>query len=213
MRRGFKDPNKRPQALDVYLACVPDDVEYKTLHPKERDTEVCSVKNDEVKKHKYCAWRLLEYALEHTFGYDIKKLDLTKTLCGKWICPSCEFSISHSGKIVAVALSRNPVGVDVQVEKTIVSSTFAQRMLTEKEQEALVSLDNDKERSEELLRLWTKKESIFKSLNSDRYIPAEIETSEYNAYEEALEMGGEKYYLSVSGADVSKIRIFKDVIL
>ena len=199
--------------LDVYLACMPDALEYKALYPTERDTEVFSVKNDEVKKQKYCAWRLLEYALEHTFGYDVEGVDFTKTASGKWMCPVCEFSISHSGNVVAVALSRNPVGVDVQVEKSIASSTFAQRMLTKKEHTALLTADGTRERNEELLTLWTKKESIFKSLNCDRYIPAEIETSVYDTYNEVFETSGDKYYLSVCGGDISKIRVFKNIIL
>ena len=210
---AFRERFRALPVLDVYVAAIPDKFKYKALYPKQRDKEVRSVKNDEVRKHKYFAWKLLEYALKHTFGYEIDNLELTKTPSGKWICSNCELSISHSGKLVAVALSRKPVGVDIQIEKNIASSTFECRMFTQKEQEHLAEICCDSTRSNELLKLWAKKESIFKTLNSDKYIPAEIETSDHDAYVESVDFEGVTYHLAVAGADISKIRIFKDVIL
>ncbi len=208
---AFRERFRALPTLDVYLARIPDEFEFKPLYPKQRYKEVRSVKNDEVRKHKYFAWVLLEYALMHTFGYDIKRLMLTKAPSGKWICPDCELSISHSGRVVAVALSRRPVGVDVQLHRTLVSSGFEERMLTVAERASLPTHGDADEQSEQLIKLWSKKESIFKTLNSDKYIPAEIETNNYNTYNEIFDTDGERYYLSVAGADISKIRVFKNI--
>lgn len=210
---AFRDRIRAIPVFDVYIAKVPTSDELSPLYPKQRDKEVCAVKNDEVKRHKYYAWKLLEHALLHTFAYDIKQLEFTKSKSGKWLSPSCEFSISHSGAFVAVALSRNPLGVDIQVQKRLASTGFDKRILTEKELGALSEIVGENERNEHLLMLWSKKESIFKMQNSYKYIPAEIETSDYDVYYETLDFDGEKYHLSAVGADASKIRIFKDVCL
>ena len=210
---AFRERFRTLPTLDVYIARIPDGKKLAPLYPKQRDKEVRSVKNEEVRKHKYYAWRLFEHALLKTFAYDIKKLEFTKAESGKWSCPSCEFSISHSGELVAVALSRKPVGVDIQVQKALISSTFEDRMLTEKERQTLTALDDEKKRQTELIKLWTIKESIFKTFNSDKYIPAEIETSDYETYSETVDVDGVTYHLAVCGSDISKIRIFKDIIL
>ena len=210
---AFRERFRTLPTLDVYVARIPDSKKLSPLYPKQRDKEVRSVKNEEVRKHKYYAWRLLEHALFKTFAYDIKKLEFTKYPSGKWSCQNCEFSISHSGALVAVAVSRKPVGVDIQLQKELVSSGFADRMLTEKERQTLTALDDEKERQTELIKLWTIKESIFKTFNSDKYIPAEIETSDYETYSETVDVDGVTYHLAVCGSDISKIRIFKDVIL
>ena len=210
---AFRERFRTLPTLDVYIARIPDGKKLAPLYPKQRDKEVRSVKNEEVRKHKYYAWRLFEHALLNTFAYDIKKLEFTKAESGKWCSPSCEFSISHSGELVAVAISRKPVGVDIQVQKELISSTFEDRMLTEKERQTLTALDDEKERSAQIIKLWATKESIFKTFNSDKYIPAEIETSDYETYSEAVDVDGVTYHLAVCGSDISKIRIFKDIIL
>ena len=210
---AFRERFRTLPTLDVYIARIPDGKKLAPLYPKQRDKEVRSVKNEEVRKHKYYAWRLFEHALLNTFAYDIKKLEFTKAESGKWCSPSCEFSISHSGALVAVAISRKPVGVDIQVQKELISSTFEDRMLTEKERQTLTALDDEKERSAQIIKLWATKESIFKTFNSDEYIPAEIETSDYETYSETVDVDGVIYHLAVCGSDISKIRIFKDIIL
>ncbi len=210
---AFRERFRSIPVLDVYVARIPESYKIKSLYPKQRNKEVRSVKNDEVRKHKYFAWKLLEYALMQTFAYDIGKLEITKSPSGKWISPSCEFSITHSGDLVAVAVSRKPVGIDLQVQKDILSSTFIERMFTENEQEKLLQLTDETARLQRVLNLWAQKESIFKTFNSDKYIPAEIETSDYDVYNESFDADGLIYHLAVAGSDISKIRIFKDVIL
>ena len=86
-------------------------------------------------------------------------------------------------------------------------------MLTEKERQTLTALDDEKARQTELIKFWTIKESIFKTFNSNKYIPAEIETSDYETYSETVDVDGVPYHLAVCGSDISKIRIFKDIIL
>ena len=210
---AFRERFRSIPVLDVYIARIPESYKLKPLYPKQRYKEVRAVKNDEVRKHKYFAWKLLEYALMHSFAYDITKLELTKSPSGKWVSPSCEFSITHSGDLVAVAVSKKPVGVDIQVQKDVLSSSFAERMFTKDEQEALALLPDDQARKNELLNLWAQKESIFKTFNSDKYIPAEIETSDYKTHSETVDVDGVTYHIAVCGLDISKIRIFKNVIL
>ena len=62
------------------------------------------------------AWNVLLLVLEKQ-GFDPKKLEFTITAQNKPKIKGVEFNISHSGDIVAVALSTSEVGVDIQKEE------------------------------------------------------------------------------------------------
>ena len=55
-------------ATDVYIAAIPTNVEILPLASEERNRELEQVSNVRLKAEKYCAWRLLEYAFERSFG-------------------------------------------------------------------------------------------------------------------------------------------------
>ena len=99
--------------LDVYLAKLPKDKPLTPLFPKERDDEVKNTKNETLKREKYFAWKLLAYAVKNTFDKDLPP-SLSKNENGKWTAEEFDFSLSHGGGVVCVALSTAPVGVDVQ---------------------------------------------------------------------------------------------------
>lgn len=75
---------------------------------------------------------------------------------------SIKFSLSHSGKIAVCALGDEEVGVDVQ---KIVSlrAGMAEKICSEAELNALKFIGNE-EAAEEIIRLWTAKESAVKYL-------------------------------------------------
>ena len=62
------------------------------------------------------AWNVLLLVLEKQ-GFDPKKLEFTITAQNKPKIKGVEFNISHSGDIVAVALSTSEVGIDIQREE------------------------------------------------------------------------------------------------
>ncbi|MEG2173949.1 MAG: 4'-phosphopantetheinyl transferase superfamily protein, partial [Oscillospiraceae bacterium] len=68
-------------------------------------------------------------------------------------------SLSHSGAFAAAALSKRPIGIDVQ-ESTSVSPRVIQRVCNHGEQQRLMRSSNPKR---EFLVLWALKEAYFKA--------------------------------------------------
>lgn len=195
--------------VDVYVGIIPERLKITSVHPKERSKEIKACSNDRVKREKYCAWRLLEYALNRTFGAKIKELELTKDENGRWSTPTHHFSISHTEGLVAVCVSRDAVGVDVEKESDKLLSVVP-RLLTDSE-----LLEYEKTEEENRLSYlgtkWTQKESIFKSLNEKSFIPHKIEVKEYETYTKSMEVQGYKYYLSVATKTPERVRLYTDV--
>ena len=153
----------------VYVAEIPNG-ELKELYPKERQLEINHTKNEKLKREKYYVWRLLEYALAESFGKSISELEFTKHKSGRWSTPFCEFSISHTDGVVAVAISNETVGVDVEVIKPRHNDKTAERIMTAEEYNKYQNLP-ESERTEFFLSVWTRKEAVFKSLHLDSFVP------------------------------------------
>ena len=78
-----------------------------------------------------------------------------------------QFNLSHSERLALVAVSRVPVGVDVQAPHPNASKPwFARRVCTDREYE-LFTADP---RPEVLLRLWTRKEAVIKARGEGSYV-------------------------------------------
>ncbi|MBO5889522.1 MAG: hypothetical protein J6Q58_05220, partial [Clostridia bacterium] len=102
---------------NVYVYAIPKTPNFSSLYPAERQREIESTLNMKVKEEKYYAWKVLEYALDKTFGYKIEDFAFSKTQYGKWETCGVYFSISHSHRVVAVAVSNEPIGVDIELVK------------------------------------------------------------------------------------------------
>lgn len=111
--------------VDVYLAAIPEKIEVTAVEPTQKNTELMLISDSRERAESYFAWRLLEYALERTFGYRIKKLRLEN---GKWVSDKGEYSISVSGGAVAVAVSRKPVEVKLALNADDVETEKASRV-------------------------------------------------------------------------------------
>ena len=114
---------------DIYFSKIPDNITVGKLTPTERNAELTSIKNEQLRLEKYWSWRTLEFALYRSFGYKMSDLSFSKSKNGKWLCDKCFFSISHSGGYVAVAVSDTEIGIDAEdvhafEEKCKVGATF-----------------------------------------------------------------------------------------
>ena len=148
---------------DVYFSVIPDIDCYGEVYPSEKNEEILSVNNQRVKAEKYWAWKTLEYALFRTFGYKIANLDISKQNNGKWICKDCCFSISHSNGVVAVALSKEEIGIDIESVENI-ANKFCDKDVFEKFLKRTLNKKDTKPKGFlEFTKLWTKKESIYKA--------------------------------------------------
>ncbi len=194
---------------DVYTAIIPESVEYLEVYPSLRQEEISSITNEKVKKEKYCAWKLLEYALMRTFGYKLSDLEFTKTEDGKWLSNKCYFSISHSNNLVAVAVSKKPIGVDCEIIREPKTGAI-ERVLSRAEKKALKSIEPTK-KTEYLLSVWSKKESAFKRMVKGKFLPSKINTFKYDFAQKTVEVNGDLYTLNICSEFNKNIRYFERI--
>lgn len=196
--------------VDVYTAEIPDILKIGSVFPSERECEIRSVSNERVRKEKYCVWKLLEYALERSLGLKLKKMQLSKTDTGKWIAEECYFSLSHSENAVAVAVSRAPVGVDIERVRATRGEAFARKILTEAEACEFSTLKED-ERDSFILEKWCIKEASFKRSGNPLFEPSKISESDSESLSKLVTVGTDSYILAVCTATPEKLRLFENV--
>lgn len=194
--------------LDVYVAQIPEACDFKEVLPVARREEIAECSNESVKRQKYAVWKLFEYGLKRTFGYAIDKLELTRGANGKWQCNACEFSLSHSGNVVAVALSRKPVGVDIEGVYAV-KAELAKKILTEEELATYSALTGNRE--EYLSRKWTEKESLFKRSGGKAFQPSKIAVLGQSLKTEKITAPDGEYFLTVASDDIAKFKFFSNV--
>ena len=196
--------------VDVYIAKIPEGLPISTVIPKQRDEEIRAVSNERVRREKYFVWRLLEYAIERSLGLKMKKIKISKSESGKWRSPSCEFSLSHSEGAVAVAVSRAPVGVDIEAISVRTSERLPERVLTEEELVEYRALSDDMKK-EYFISAWTAKEAAFKRSSAVAFEPQKTYGKAAEQKSFSVELDGEKYILAVSTANPEKIKLYESV--
>ena len=192
----------------VYVAKLPKESFSEPLLCIERQKEVDGISNEKAQREKYYVWRLLEYAIKNSLGADASRLCFTKGKNRKWSCEGFEFSLSHSGDALAVAISDMAVGIDVEKIRVRKAERMAEYMLTQDERGEYKSI-NVNERDEWLIGKWCAKEAIFKSQNKDVFSPSKIETSEFFCEQRSFEIECEKYILAVASDKFQDVKIFE----
>ncbi len=195
---------------DVYLAALPDRECGKPLATDLRQKELEDVSNSRLKREKYYVWQLLGYALQRSLGLKIEELTFIREEGGRYHTDKAEFSLSHSGGALAVAISRAPIGVDIEKADALLREGMAARMMTAAEFSFYEGLSGIEKR-EYVLKLWTAKEAIFKAMHTDCFEPMTVDTvsASYQSYEKVV--GGEKYVLAVATATPERLRFFENI--
>lgn len=196
--------------VDVYIAELPKDEPIGMLECRARADEIASVRNEKVKREKYFVWKLLCYALEHSFSLAAEKLDFKKESFGGWSVSDAVFSISHSEKALAVAVSRDAVGIDIERVHTPRSEKMSRYIMSDAELTAFLSLP-DREQKERLIEIWTAKEAVFKSKREESFIPSKIDLSTASFKSGGVSLDGEQYIWSVATATPERIRVFDNI--
>ena len=196
--------------LDVYIATIPENGKLEKVYPKLRQKEISACKNETVKKEKYYAWKLLEYALFRTFGLKIQDQKFEKTDNGKWICENFEFSISHSYSQVAVAISRDKVGVDIELLKARKTEKLSEKILTDTELDEFNGLSID-EKDEFIILKWSEKESLFKMAGDGVFSPKSLSPSKDLVNSQIISLNGENFALSISSKHLNKLRLYQNI--
>lgn len=199
--QSVRDMWRSMPMVDVYVACFPFDCGKGAILPAERRREIEGCSNEHVRASKTYVWRLLEYGLDRSLGLKLKKLDIRKQENGAWTCPDCCFSLSHAGNVAAVAISRRPVGVDVeQLKPDQFSPRMAQRILTDGERARLAETAPEDEQLF-LTKIWTQKESLFKQSGADGFEPGKTETTGAAVNSRLLETPCGQFILTVASPD------------
>lgn len=195
----------------VLYAGIPDGDMSSSLYPPERDDEVRACKSERVKQEKYYVWKLLGLAVKEWLNLEIDNFKFTKTDNGKWICPDFCFSLSHTDGAVCVAVSRYPVGVDIERAREI-RQTMYSRVLTEREMEHIDSLADD-EKNAFFLDAWVKKESLFKRDGGECLNPRKNESLGADAVTHRVTISGSDYLIGLSSVDNEnyEIRYMEDI--
>ena len=189
----------------VYTAIIPDrDLTESAVYPPLRQSELDRCSNERVKREKYYVWKLLEIAIFREFGEQIENIRFEKNEKGKWLSDSLCFSLSHTDRVVAVAVSDRPVGVDVEAVRRH-REGLETHILTESERIELCGLDTDSS-WEYIIKKWTQKESIFKAGDKGVFEPTKIETEEFSVQTRCLELPFGKYMLSVCSDDAENVK-------
>ncbi len=197
--------------VDVYLATLPDTDEMPPLSCALRQADIDGVSHPTVRREKYFVWRLLEYALQRSFGF--KSADLTfQKEAERYYCDKAYFSLSHGDGLLAVAVSRDKVGIDVERVTDRDTRPLAQRVFTPEEWQTYDSLPAE-EQGAYFFRTWTAKEALFKAAHREVFDPrcytasaAEVKTMEKT-------VGDTTFCLSVATKTPQRIRVYENIAL
>ena len=195
------------KTIYAYVGSIPKNVQITPFACEKRNEEIEICASEKRKLERFCVWKLLEYALERTFGKKMKKLVFAKTYCGKWVCEGYEFSLSHSHGVVAVAVSRKPVGVDIELDHQM-KEGIEKKILSDVEFAEFEGVDKDKQ-NDYLLTKWTQKESVFKTMNLPSYSIKDVKKESVKTFK--IQESERDYYLSVTTPYLDNIKIVQNV--
>lgn len=193
----------------VYVAEFDNGVAVRDVLPPIRNEAIAEANDPTLKRQRYCVWRLLDYALKKTIGKGVAELTFVKNEYGKWSCDGAYFSLSHSERVVAVAVSVVPVGVDIEfIEQTNFNSRLAERILNEREL-AIYNNVVPEEQQCALARFWTKKEAVFKREGGAHFTPSAIDTLQNDIYSQHLQLTSGEFCLAASTANNLPVKLCK----
>lgn len=191
---------------EVYTALIPQKPLEKVL-PQLRQEQIENTTHEGLKRQRYFVWKLLEIALKRSFGYEMKDLHFSRDEDGKWSCRECFFSLSHTDGAVAVAVSRKPVGVDLECAEHLMRPGLAEKILTDEEK----ILPREDE-NQFLLQMWCAKEALFKAGSEPTFQPKKISALS-GVQTRTVQLGEREYCLAVTGEDLKNIRFFENIAL
>lgn len=189
---------KNREILDVYISHVDFFKEILDVYPKERNEEIKSINNDNLKLEKYSAWKTLEVALLRSLNLKISDLKFKKEKNGKWKCKECEFSISHSKGLVMVAISKAKVGIDVEECESFLAKYQDENLFNRLTNKIIHCNEKLPVDFVELISLWTKKESLYKNEGKKQFFPNKIDTNKFLGHEMNFIFADKKYHVSIS---------------
>jgi 4'-phosphopantetheinyl transferase len=130
-----------------------------------------------VRQHKIVARARLRQILSGYLDQSPQEIEISIGLQGKPQVTGLEFNLSHSGDLVAYAISDRPVGIDIERVRSMDLSGIIQRFFAPSEFAAWQKLSSaDQELA--FFRTWTVKEAYLKAIGTGLYTPlSEVEVT------------------------------------
>ena len=194
--------------VDLYVSKIPEG-EIGTVIPQLRQEQIENTGHEGLRRQRYFVWKLLEYGLHRSLGLKMEKLHFSRTEQGKWSCQECYFSLSHSEDAVAVAVSKKPVGVDIEWLERQISLKIGDRVFTDAERKQAENAENI---TQFILTKWAAKESLFKASDETIFRAGDWETDR-GVKTQLLQIGDKTYCCAVASQDVHKLRIYENILL
>ncbi len=145
--------------------------------------------------------RLLDIALGDICGKDLKFSKYGKP----YLENAQNFSITHSGNIVAIAISKNIVGLDIELLKSTNIEDFLPYFSNAEKQFIYKSID----KIEAFYHIWTKKEAILKADSTGlKDNMSEIDSINQNKYTLSKIYLSDKYICHLAACD-NKVELMK----
>jgi 4'-phosphopantetheinyl transferase len=123
-----------------------------------------------VRQHKIVARARLRQILSGYLDRSPLEIEITTGLQGKPQVAGLEFNLSHSGDLVAYAVSDLPVGIDIERIRSMELSGIIQRFFAPNEFVAWQKLPPS-EQSAAFFRTWTVKEAYLKAIGTGLHTP------------------------------------------
>ena len=202
----MKNTTKQPNTPRLFVCKLASKV-CQVAH-QERQKEIDKCRSTLTKLEKYTSWKLLEYAVQTTFGLPLDTLDIHKNHNGKWVCEGMFFSISHSHGLCAVIVDNAPIGLDMQ--KYIpqkFNKKLLRRIATECELNQFVGDVCDFPEwgmfvpycdGHKILSLWCKKEALFKKLDLPAFVTRNLDTTIAKFVETSFTFDNAHYHIAIA---------------
>lgn len=190
--------------LDVYVAIQPQALANEKLVPAERQKMMDAIGNPIVKAQRTFAWQVLCTGINRSLGLEAERIDLHLSETGKWISNACDCSLSHCDGAVAAAVSRKPVGIDIEPKD---SPRYREKLLdkiaTEKERARIDGTDA----ALGVVKLWTRKEALFKRRNQSAFIPIKEDATGDDVRTLLIPLDRD-YIVSISAESFQNLRVY-----
>lgn len=172
----------------IYIASINHKFDY-DYTPQILLNELKNITNEALIKQKQQVYNLLYYIFSTEFKQTLSDNAITKNEFGKPIVADYEISFSHANDVVAVAVSKDKIGVDIeQIDDTKNIQKLVKR---------IDSSLNETSDANSIYDIWCKKEAVFKMLgNQINFVPLNINLSNYNCKTQVLDIIDKQYILS-----------------
>lgn len=185
----------------IYIANINHEFDY-NYTPEILIKELKNITNEALIKQKQQVYNLLYYIFSTDLKQKLSEDAVTKNAFGKPVIENYEISFSHTNGVVAVAVSKDKIGVDIEQ----IDGTKNIQKLVKRIDNSLSEADDENS----IYDIWCKKEAVFKMLgNQINFVPLNINLSNYNCKTEVLDIIDKRYVLSWAIDAEKNVKIVK----